>query len=168
MKNRKIITCLLVPFFILSLGTLQPARCAEPGADENEIKSVEERRILVSLQEERKKLQEREKNLDLKELELKSLEVEVDKKINQLKALKEEVQKILAKKENEEASNVQDLSKVYEKMDPVKAASIMADLDDELVVGILGGMKNKSAAKILNEMDPDRAGTLSEVFSSLD
>jgi len=159
---------LLVPLFILLLGILQPAGCAEPGADADEIKSVEERRILVSLQEERQKLQEREKVLDLKELELKSLETEVDKKLNQLKALSEEVQKILAKKENEEASNVQELSKVYEKMDPVKAASIMADLEDKLVVGILAGMKYKSAAKILNEMDPDRAGILSEVFSSLD
>lgn len=132
-----------------------------------EIGSVEERRILVSLQEERKKLQEKEKVLAARELELKSLQAEVDKKLNELKDLKEDVQKLLTRKEEEETKKIRDLGKVYEKMDPRKAAQLIPSLKKDLAIGILANMKKKAAAKIFNNMERDKALLLSKSFPLL-
>lgn len=149
-------------FFIYNAWAQSPA-----GMNEEAIKSVEERRILVSLQEERDKLQKREKLLASKEMELKSLRREVDKKLNELRFLKEEVQKLLAIKDDEEAKKIRALGKVYEKMDPAKAASIIPFLKKELAIGILASMKKKSAAKVLNSMDKEKALILSRAFLTL-
>lgn len=159
--------CAAILFLAMFLCIYNAWAQAPTEMDEKNIKSVEERRILVSLQEERDKLQKKEKLLDSKEMELKSLQREVDKKLNELGFLKEEVQKLLALKDDEEAKKIRELGKVYEKMDPSKAALIIPSLKKELAVGILASMKKKSAAKILNSMDSEKALLLSRAFSSL-
>jgi flagellar motility protein MotE (MotC chaperone) len=129
--------------------------------------SVEERRILSSLLEEKARIAAQKKLLDAKEMELKSLEVEVDKKLNELRRMREEVEELFAKKDTEENARILNLSKVYEKMDPVKAARVIATLETELAVDILANMKQKSAGKILNNLEGEKAATLSVAFSTL-
>lgn len=138
----------------------------EPDADTS-ITSVEERRILVSLKEERTKLLEFESQLNQRELALKTLETEVDKSLNELKSLREEIQQLLARKNEEENKKIQELSQMYEKMDPAKAAALISSLDEKLAIDILAGMKKKSAAKLLNYIDGAKAVKLSSSFSKL-
>lgn len=147
---------------------------AEPAGIE-ESRSVEERRILVSLEEERTRVREQQKILAAKEMELKTLQAEVDNQLNELGRLrmeiqqsKKELQELLEEKEAKESTKIRQLGKMYEKMDPVKAASILVTLDKKLAVDILANMKQKSAGKILNNLDASEAATLSVVFSSLD
>ncbi len=155
--------CLLALVFALPLPAGRAANDKEPAP----ISSVEERRLLVSLQQEREKLIEREQSLGQREMELKSLEAEVDKKLNELKSLREELQKLLVKKDEEETVKVQELSKMYEKMDPGKAAEVIDTLDQRLAIGVLAGMKKKSAARILDNLDQKKAAALSTAFSKL-
>ena len=129
--------------------------------------SVEERRILVSLLEEKAKIAAQKKLLDAREMELKTLQTEVDKKLNELRSMREEVKELFAKKEKEESDRILNLSKVYEKMDPAKAARVIATLETDLAVDILANMKQKSAGKILNNLEGEKAATLSVAFSTL-
>ena len=168
MKNMRTITGLC--FFFLLLFLIPPNLTGGEPADEADTKtisSVEERRILASLKEERAKLTAREKLLNAREMGLKTLQTEVDKMLNELRRLREEVEKLVAQKDEEENARILNLSKVYEKMDPTKAASIIATLKTNLAVDILANMKQKSAGKILNNLDGEKAASLSVAFSKL-
>jgi len=133
--------------------------------------SVEERRLLYSLTEERTRLQDeyrrRGEELDLREIELKTLDAEVDKKIAEMQELRQEVQKLLAAKNTAEAKRIKGLSRMYEKMSPVQASRLLAGLDQELAVKILAGMAPKSGAKVLDNLPTKTATRLSLAYSSL-
>ncbi|BCA79111.1 hypothetical protein [Desulfuromonas sp. AOP6] len=163
----------LPPFLYASLVAavfLGPSQLsAQPGSlDVQPIQSVEERRILLSLQEERARLEDRDRQLDQREMELKSLQTEVDKKLDELNVLRQQFEQLLAERDNLEAERLGELSLMYEKMDPVKAAAIISTLDEELAIGILAGMRKKSAGKLLNNMERKKAASLSRRFSNIE
>ncbi|MGE4580231.1 MAG: MotE family protein [Desulfuromonadales bacterium] len=168
MKNLRLLpvlfACLTAPLF------LEPSllRAQTESLALQPIQSVEERRILLSLQEERTRLEERDRQLDQREMELKSLQAEVDKKLDELNVLRQQFEQLLAERENREAERLGELSLMYEKMDPVKAAAIISTLDEELAIGILAGMRKKSAGKLLNNMERKKAASLSRRFSSIE
>lgn len=131
--------------------------------------SVEERRLLYNLQEERARLQaeyhQKEEKLRLKEIELKTLSSEVDKKLKELKDLRSEVEVLLGKKDDVKIKRAKELSKMYEKMESSQAAGLLADLDTDLAVRILSGMKAKSAGRILDNLPVDKAAELTEAYT---
>ncbi len=130
--------------------------------------SVEERRLLVALQQERQNLEREREALDQKKKELKRLQAEVDKKLDQLKKERQRLQGLLAEKDAAEQKRIKELGKMYEKMSPEKAARIFADLDQDLATSLLANMKTKAAARILNNMTGEAAARLTTAFSSLD
>lgn len=129
--------------------------------------SVEERRILAELREARQLLQEREQKVAQREMELKTLREEVDKKLADLKERRAELAQMLAEKDETEIRKAKELGKMYEKMDPLKAAEVIASLEKDLAVAILEGMRGKSAGKILEEMERETAADLTVSYSSL-
>ena len=129
--------------------------------------SVEERRIVASLLAERAKIAEQKKQLDAREMGLKTLQSEVDKKLDELKKLRQEVEVLVAQKDAEEKTRIQDLSMMYEKMEPAKAARVLTTLETKLAVDILANMRQRSAGKILNNLEGEKAAALSVAFSTL-
>ena len=136
--------------------------------------SVEERRINAILQNERDNLADDKKVLDIREKELKTLQEEVDKKLEQidkkiaeLKQIQKKIDESLAKKDAEEVKKTKNLSLIYAKMAPAKAAMAMGTLSSRLASDLLANMKVKSAAKILDQMDKTRAAQLSITFSTI-
>ncbi len=167
---------LIIPL-VFTLLTCTPALSEEQPASTDSIKtskeeqygSVEERRLLQSLQgEQTSPLAKEREELDNKKKELKRLEAEVDKKIDQLRQLRLGIEKLFAKKDAEEMKRIQEIAKMYEKMTANKAAMILGTVDQKLVVSILSKMKIKSAAKILDNMDREKAAKLTTAFSTLD
>lgn len=166
----------IIVLFVLTCSSLSLA-FAENKATTDGVKtgqeqqygSVEERRIMESLQgaNESPFAKERE-DLENKKKELKRLESEVDKKIDQLNQLRQQIEKQMAKKDEGELKRIQELAKMYEKMSADKAATILGTVDQELAISILAKMKTKSAAKILNNMDREKAAKLTTAFSTLD
>lgn len=140
---------------------------ADVSGPEGSFSSVEERRLLLNLQEERLKLREKEKELQQREMELKTLKVEVEKKLDDLERLRAQIEGLLKQKSDVEAQQVKELSQIYEKMDPTKAAKVIAELDEGLAIQVLSSMKRKSAGKILNNVEKGKATSLSEGFSEL-
>lgn len=155
-------------WLLLVCGLLAgPAAAQSLVADDASISSVEERRILVSIEGEYAKLRQREETLQAREMELKTLEQEVDKKLAQMKALRQELERLLNRKQAEEGQRVAELSKIYEKMDSRKAATLLKDLEQRLAIDILAGMKKKTAGKLLDNLDAKTAAKLSKAFTEI-
>ena len=138
-------------------------------SQEPQYQSVEERRLMEAIDETTATgaASERE-NLESRKKELKRLEDEVDKKLDQLNQLRLNIEKLLAAKDAEEQKRIGELAKMYEKMTAEKAAAIFSTLDKDLAIAILGQMKTKSAARILNNMERDKAAKLTTAFSAVE
>ncbi len=151
----------------LLLGSTMVLGANPPLVDEGQISSVEERRVLVSIEDEYAKLGERETKIDSREMQLKTLEAEVDKKLAAMQQLRNELVKLLDRKEDTEGERIGELSKIYEKMNPQKAAVLIQSLDHQLAVDLLLGIKKKTAGKILDNIDAITATELSKAFTEI-
>lgn len=174
-RNRIVGTRPLLALLFVCLLPLSQAHAAEkagaspaPAQQEQPYDSVEERRIMESMKAAgNPQLVNDREELERRQKELKRLEGEVDKKIEQLNQLRVQVEKLLQQKKAEEQDRVTELAKMYEKMSADKAAAVIGNLETPLAISILGKMKTKSAAKILNTMERDKAAKLTTAFSTL-
>jgi flagellar motility protein MotE (MotC chaperone) len=141
---------------------------------EQTVSSVEQRRLEATIASERQILLEEKKALELRENELKTLEeavdkklAEIDRKIAELQQQQKKLEEVLARKDVEEQAKVKELSKIYERMAPDKAALALSGLDQRLAADILANMKVKAAAKVLDSLNKQKAVELSETFSTI-
>ena len=158
---------MLVLSAVLLGWVVTPCLQAAGLVDEEQISSVEERRILVSIEDEYAKLAEREARIDSREMQLKTLQAEVDKKLAAMQQLRNELVMLLDRKEATEGERIGELSRIYEKMSPQKAAILIRDLDYQLAVDLLLGIKKKTAGKILDNLDAQTAIELSKAFTEI-
>lgn len=172
--STRCITLLFLIGFAASLSFAADPPAAVENTQEENFKTVEERRLYTILQNERDSLEEEKKVLVLKEKELKTLQVEADKKLElldeklaELQRVQLKIEELLAKKDAEELKKTKELSLIYAKMSPDRAALAMATLDEQLAADLLGSMKVKSAAKILDRMDKVKASQLSTTFTTI-
>ena len=133
----------------------------------DQVDSVQERRILVSLKKERQKLQRRKDRMAEREKELKVLRQEVEKKLQQLRQWRGNLEELLERKEQEERKRVKKLSRIYQRMDPVKAAAALGSVKQDLAVGIISRMRSGTAAEVLDNMNKEQAAALSTDLSEL-
>jgi flagellar motility protein MotE (MotC chaperone) len=168
MKLSKIYCCFFFPvvFFILLFGSKIYGQDSTIFFDCGDI-GTEARRILSNLNEERLRIEERQQVLDRREDELKILQLEVDKKLSQLEELREDLDQMLVKKDEVEHDKVKKLSMIYQKRDPAGAAATLASMDKYLAVSILSMMRDKSAGKILDQMDKKTAVEYSTALGRL-
>ncbi len=136
--------------------------------------SVEERRLYTILQNERDSLEEEKKVLALKEKELKTLEEEADKKLKllddkleKLRDVQKKIEILLAEKDIEEQKKIKSLGLIYAKMSPDRAAQALSTIDVKLAADLLANIKVKAAAKILDRMDKATASQLSTTFTTI-
>lgn len=150
----------------LTLAEKQTTPAPVITGQEKQYGSVEERRIMESLPGESGSPFTKERDdLENKKKELKRIESEVDKKLEQLNQMRVQVEKLLAEKDVKESKKIQELAKMYEKMTAEKAAMILSAVDQDLAISILAKMKTKSAAKILNNIEREKAAKLSTAYS---
>ncbi len=161
--------------FCIFLTVLILFICISPvHAKEKQYGSVEERRLESTLVQERESLKREREQLALREKELKTLEQGVDKKlaeldgkIEELRVLQKKIEALLRKKSLAEKKKTESLAKIYEKMNPVKAAQALSEVDEKLATSLLESMKVKSAAKILDQIARQKAAALSTEYSTL-
>lgn len=118
------------------------------------------------------KLNERKRELDAREEELARLEKEVnqqrealEKRISELEKTRREIASILDDRVQADEQKVETLVQVYSSMKPQQAATIIQDMDEALAVDVLGRMKKKNAAEIMNFFKPEKARVLSEKYA---
>lgn len=86
------------------------------------------------------------------------------KELEQINIKKVAFEKIVKEYEDRE-KRIEEQSLMYSKMDPLRAAGILASLDNELVISIIRKIAHKKSAKIIESMDPKRAAEILKEMS---
>lgn len=122
--------------------------------------------ILQRLGDRRTKLEEWQKDLEVKENVLNITQTKIDQKIAELRELKTQVEAILAEYRKKEDEKTLTLVKIYENMKPKAAAKIFTELELPTLLQVVDKMKEKNVAAIVAEMDPKLAKELTETFAA--
>ncbi len=118
------------------------------------------------------KLRDKKKELDAREDEINRLDVELQKqkfdleaRLKELRETREQISKMLEDRVKNDEAKVETLVQMYSNMRPPQAAKVFETLDEDLAIDILGRMKKKSAADIMNLLKPEKAQIFSEKFA---
>lgn len=118
------------------------------------------------------KLDSKKKELDQREVELNKLEEELQKqkvvlenKMKELDQIREKISTQLSNQVQMDEEKVAKLVEFYSSMKPANAAKILSTINEDLAVEVLGKMKKKEAAEILNLLEPDKSQKLSEKYA---
>jgi len=138
-------------------------------------------RLIAEAEKLRDEYKRRKETLHDLERRLESLSLDLDRKREDVEEAKQAVEKGWAKlreaqKELEkdkvvfgeaEKKNLKKMGKVYESMQPTRAALAMKSMDEATVVKLLFVMSERSAGKVLSEIEPETAAALSEKMRRL-
>lgn len=113
--------------------------------------------VLQNLAARRENLDRREREIATRDGLLKAAEDRIDAKITELKGLRGQLEKILKQYDDEEKANMASLVKIYENMKPKDAARIFGKLEMDILLEMVGRMREAKAAPILAKMDPAKA-----------
>lgn len=130
--------------------------------------SVEARRLWQEMRQnyEARMLAEKTE-LERRKDELLALEALVEQKIQQLRQERLLIERLFAQKDAARQRQLNTVARVYEHMAADRAAALLGDLDQQLSLALLSRMRSRSVAKILGNMEQDKALRFSEALSSL-
>ncbi len=120
------------------------------------------RSVIDGLKARERALERRERSIEIRESDLRQVESQLEERLGELQALRDELQGLLDESDVVREERIKALVKMVEAMRSKQAASVFAELDDELAVDVLERMNKKKAGKALAAMDPVRAARLSE------
>lgn len=129
--------------------------------------------VLRGLEAKKKEIADKSESMNKRKKELERYEEQVDEKLAQLKKLKEQINKdfVLLEKKKTEKEITQEaefearlarLVKTYAGMKPKNAAKIVDKMALEVARQIFSRMRETSAAKILANVDSDKAAKITE------
>lgn len=122
--------------------------------------SASERALLEALQKRREIIEERSKDVDLREQLLKAAEKRVQERLDELKRLEEQVAAADARRAEEEKGKLNELVAMYEAMKVKEAARIFDDLDPAVLLQVAARMKPQRLSEIMGKMTPEAAQRL--------
>ncbi len=129
--------------------------------------------LLDELKVKRERLIGKEKVLEKQSQRINELETALRQTRKTLEGLQQSTSDRIVKMEEDERKNLKKLSKMYGLMEPGQASKILEGMDDEIIVNILMGMKERQAAKLLgsfasqNATLKKRAATISKKMRTL-
>lgn len=107
-------------------------------------------------------LKKREQELEKRKAELLSFQVEIDKKIEDLSKLRNEIKSQMATKETIAKQKIRHLIKVYSAMKPQSAAGLIEKQHKAFAIEMLAHMKGETVGKILTYVEKGKAALLIE------
>lgn len=116
--------------------------------------------IFKDLSDRRDIIREREREMQVREALLKAAEQEMDRKMQELKTLRTEIESLLNTQSEEEKKRIDSLVKIYEGMKPKEAARIFDTLDIDVLLAVLSNMPEKKVGPVMAAMKPERARTI--------
>lgn len=120
---------------------------------------------LKKLNDRKKELDAREEELNRMEAELQTQKVDLEKRLKDLEEMRTKISGILENRVKIDEQKVDTLVQMYTNMKAPQAAKVFETMDEDLAVEILGRMKKKNAADIMNLLKPEKAQILSEMFA---
>ena len=139
----------------------------EGTGDKSEASGVDNKDLnyFSKLRDRKKELDQREKELNELEEELHKQKVEIEARIQKLVEVREQIANTLKERVELDEGKIKRLVDFYSNMKPQKAAKILTKINEDLAVEVLGKMKKKNAADIMNLLEPKKARVLSEKFA---
>ncbi|MGQ9365317.1 MotE family protein [Azospirillum sp. ST 5-10] len=137
---------------------------ASPAASGEPLGPVNAQEVLQALAERRAEMDRRTKELEQREALLAAAEHRIDQKLQELEAVRTDIQGLLKVGDDRQSAQLESLVKIYETMKPKDAARIFEELDMPVLLDVVQRMKESKTAPILAAMDPLKA---KEVTSAL-
>ncbi|RZB34910.1 MAG: hypothetical protein SRB1_00678 [Desulfobacteraceae bacterium Eth-SRB1] len=131
-----------------------------PVKDVFEDRLSEERKLLASLLEKQKAINDRENFLQSEEKRLNLLRDEILSKIAKLQELEKKLTALLEMVEEKNNKKYKSMAKVYESVPPARAGSMLEKLDIKTAAAIIMNMKSKKAGAILGHVNPDKSAKI--------
>lgn len=146
-------------------ATGEAAEGAASAAEATKAADIVELDHLQKLNERKKELDAREEELNRIESELQAQKVDLEKRLKELEEMRAKISSILEDRVKVDDQKVDTLVQMYTNMKPPQAAKVFESMDEDLAIEILGRMKKKNAADIMNLLKPEKAQVLSEMFA---
>ncbi|WP_428246444.1 MotE family protein [Ferrovibrio sp.] len=151
-------------------GGAAPATPASNAAQNSGLSSLADRdpttftraeiELLANLAQRREQLEQRARELDLRESLLAAAEKRIDERIAELKKLEASIKQVVQSTDKQEDENLRGLVKIYETMKPEEAARIFAQLDANVLLNVIERMKEAKVAAVMAKMEPAMAQDL--------
>jgi flagellar motility protein MotE (MotC chaperone) len=122
----------------------------------------------ITIDQRHQELTEREGRLRREEERLKTIEKEVEAKIQKLNQLMSQVEEGLKRLEEKRSERLVHLVKSFEAMPPEEAALRLVSLEKSLAVQILFKMNNKKAGAVMASMEPKKVAEFTEGLSRIE
>lgn len=118
------------------------------------------------------RLNERKRELDAREEELAKMEAEIvekrkalEKRLSDLENTRAQISQVLQDRVNLDQERIETLVQMYSNMKPSQAAKVFETMDEDLAVEIIGRMKKKNAAEVMNLIKPEKTQIFSERYA---
>jgi flagellar motility protein MotE (MotC chaperone) len=113
--------------------------------------------LLQQLADRREIIEARSEELTLREGLLSAAEKRINKKIIEMKGLEITIQKLIKTHDQQEEAKMQSLVKIYEAMKPKDAARIFEELDINTLLMVAERMKERKLAPVMAKMNSEKA-----------
>ena len=125
-----------------------------------------ERNLMVSLENRRRQLEDRENFAKLEEKRLNSLKKEIVTKMEIFQGRKEKTT-VPQESGKEENKRIKELAKEYDATPPDKVATLFNKLDNRTAAGIIMQMKNKKAGAVWEYLNPEKAVEIAKTITNM-
>ncbi len=112
-------------------------------------------------------LRRKEEELSRKEQALKELERELDFRLKKMNQMEANLKLMLEKADTVKDEKLRHLVDVYANMKAKQAAAALEQLQEDIAVRILSGMRGRQAGEVMSNMSAEKAATLSEALTKL-
>ena len=114
-----------------------------------------------------KALRRKEEALARKEQALRELERELDERLKRMTEMEASLKQMLDAADRRKGEKYKHLVDVYANMKSKQAAAALEQLQQEIAVRILGGMRGRQAGEIMSNMSSEKAAVLSEALTRM-
>lgn len=153
----------LGPLFVDSDAMAAEQKKEPEKTEKKEEKIAKEETIdLEFLIKRKSELEKEEKQISKKKAELLTIQDDINKKIEKLSQLRNEIRTEKTQKKTAEEQKFKHLIKAYAAMKPQSAAGLVEKLDLNLAIELLSKMKGDDAGKILSFVKLEKAAKISE------
>ena len=126
----------------------------------------DERNLMVSLEDRRRQLEDRENFIRFEGKRLNSLKKEIVAKIEVLHG-REEKTTVSQESDKEENKRIKELAKEYDSTPPDKVATLFSKMDNKTAAGIIMQMKNKKAGAVWEYFNPEKAVEIAKTITNM-
>ena len=155
------------PFLTQAVAQEEAVDTKEAEETTAEATSGEELKTLTLLEKKKKEAETKEQELRQREERLNQLKAEIEERLTTLAQMEKKIEQLIALKEAEEDKELIKLAKVFEATPPEQAGPMFNKLDVDIAVKILLRMKGKNAGKVWGFVDPDKAVIISKELAKL-